>query len=145
MRRTKPIEERLFPRIDATGPCWLWTGAKSIGGYGVISQGPRDATGTRMVHRAVWELLVGEIPDGYELDHLCRVRACCNPDHLELVTRAENVARGSQRAGINRKDACIKGHPFTPENTTRNHRQRFCRACAIERNRQYRARKKASS
>lgn len=144
MRRSAPIEERLFPRIDATGPCWLWTGAKAVNGYGVIGRGPRNATGTRLVHRIVWELLVGEIPDGYDLDHLCRVRACCNPDHLEPVTRAENVARGGRRAGVNRGTACVNGHPFTPENTKRNHRQRLCRTCANERNRQYRARKKAN-
>lgn len=141
MRAAKPIEERLFPKVDATGICWLWTGAKNRGGYGVINRGRRF--GTVVVHRAVWELLVGPIPEGTELDHVCRVRACCNPDHLEPVTRAVNVARGSQRAGAPRKTHCKSGHRFTPENTLPNgDHGRACRECVNAANRRYRARQK---
>lgn len=141
MRRARPIEERLFPKVDATGICWLWTGATNRGGYGVISKGRRE--GAVIVHRTVWQLLVGPIPDGTELDHLCRVRSCCNPDHLEPVTRAVNVARGSQRSGAPRKTNCINGHPFTPENTLPNGPHgRACRQCMNAANRRYRARKK---
>ena len=141
MRAAKPIEERLFPKVDATGICWLWTGAKNRGGYGVISKGRRQ--GAAIVHRAVWELLVGPIPAGTELDHVCRIRACCNPDHLEPVTRAVNVARGSRRAGVQRQTRCRNGHRFTPENTLPNGpRGRACRECKNDANRRYRARKK---
>lgn len=93
--KQKPLEERVFSRIDADGPCWLWTGALNRKGYGVIQRGDRDM-GTALVHRVVWELLVGLVPLGLDLDHLCRVRACCNPDHLEPVTRAVNTARGAR-------------------------------------------------
>ncbi|MFE9844749.1 HNH endonuclease signature motif containing protein [Streptomyces goshikiensis] len=141
MRAVKSIEERLFSKVDATGICWLWTGAKNRGGYGAISKGRRD--GAAIVHRVVWELLVGPIPDGSDLDHLCRVRACCNPDHLEPVTRAVNVARGSHAAGVQRRTHCKNGHAFTPENSRPNGpRGRACRTCVNEANRRYRARKK---
>jgi hypothetical protein len=141
MRAAKPIEERLFSKVDATGICWLWTRAKARNGYGVINLGRQS--GTRVVHRVVWELLVGPIPDGTELDHVCRVRACCNPDHLEPVTRAVNVARGSRRAGAQRQTQCRNGHRFTPENTLPNGlRGRACRECKNDANRRYRARKK---
>lgn len=99
-RAVVPLADRLFPKLDASGPCWLWTGALNRYGYGHISRGRR--LGAVRVHRAVWELLVGPIADGLELDHVCRVRHCCNPDHLEPVTRAVNVARGARRAGTAR-------------------------------------------
>lgn len=141
MRAVKPIEERLFAKVDATGICWLWTGAKNRGGYGAISKGRRE--GAAVVHRVVWELLVGPIPEGADLDHLCRVRACCNPDHLEPVSRAVNVARGSHRAGAPRRTHCKRGHAFTAENSIPNGPNgRACRICTTEAKRRYRARKK---
>lgn len=144
MRTAKPIAERLFPKVDAAGICWLWTGAKYRSGYGAINQG--GDKGVTVVHRVVWQLLVGPIPDGTELDHLCRVRACCNPDHLEPVTRAENVARGSQRAGVPRRTHCKNGHEYTPENTLPNGGHgRACRTCMNAANRRYRLRQKEAS
>lgn len=140
-RQARPFEERLFAKVDAAGPCWLWTAAKNRGGYGVINRGRRE--GVAIVHRAVWELLVGPIPEGTELDHVCRIRACCNPDHLEPVTRAVNVARGARRAGAQRKTHCKNNHRFTPENTLPNGpRGRACRKCMNAANRRYRARQK---
>lgn len=138
-RPEQPLEDRLFPRIDADGPCWLWTGAINPNGYGVINLGGRDA-GTAPVHRVVWELLVGLIPPGLDLDHLCRIRHCCNPDHLDPVTRAENVARGSYAAGRPRGFRC--GHPDTPENTADTGRNRTCRTCKNATSRRYRAAQK---
>lgn len=144
MRATVPVEDRLFPKLDADGPCWLWTGAKNRGGYGVINQG--RTVGVAIVHRFVWELLVGPIPPGADLDHLCRVRECANPDRLEPVSRAVNVARGAHRAKAPRRTECVKGHPFTPENTLPNgDHGRACRQCKNESNRAYRAKKKAAS
>jgi hypothetical protein len=97
------------------------------------------------VHRVVWEILVGPIPAGADMDHLCRVRACCNPDHLEPVSRAVNVARGSARAGAPRHTECPNGHLLTPENTARNGRsRRTCRTCKNEASRRYRTRKALS-
>ena len=79
----------LFDRITVTETCWLWTGPKYHNGYG-------QARGGR-VHRLMYEALVGPIPDGLELDHLCRIRECVNPEHLEPVTRAENARRARTR------------------------------------------------
>jgi hypothetical protein len=142
-RAAKPIEERLFPRIDASGDCWIWTGAiHKRNGYGVINKGRR--LGAARVHRVVWELLVGPVEPGLDLDHLCRVRACCNPDHLQPATRLTNVTRGSHGAGRPRGFRC--DHPNTPANTITTKRGTVtCRACMNASNVRYRLRKKASA
>lgn len=103
--------------ISETG-CWLWTGGVSAKNYGQISSSRIKSAGTRIAHRFAYELLVGPIPEGLTLDHLCRVRICVNPDHLEPVSSRENTLRGLAPAAENlRKAACIHGHEFTPENT----------------------------
>jgi hypothetical protein len=85
-----PLEERVWAKVEKTEGCWLWTAAISPNGYGkfMVSGRPVNA------HRLVYQLTVGPIPDGLDLDHLCRVRHCVNPDHLEPVTRSENLLRG---------------------------------------------------
>ena len=70
--------------------CWHWLGWESGNGYGKVSWQGRDS----MAHRVVYEIAIGAIPEGYLLDHLCRIRCCCNPDHLEPVTPLENTLRG---------------------------------------------------
>lgn len=92
-----PLLDRILRRVEV-GDCWTWLGAKTGAGYGAIGAGRRTG-GTVYVHRATYLLLVGPIPTGLELDHLCRNRACCNPDHLEPVTRQTNVDRGARRKG----------------------------------------------
>jgi hypothetical protein len=84
----------------------MWPGAKCGPGYGHLSRGGKSA-GNVLAHRVVYEALVGPIPEGLTLDHLCRVRACVNPDHLEPVTLAENFSRG------NRKTHCKNGHDLS--------------------------------
>lgn len=133
--RRAPLAERLWRRVDATGDCWTWTGYLAKTGYGQIADKPGPMAYT---HRVAWESLVGPIPDGMQLDHLCRNRACVNPDHLEQVASAVNTLRGhgpSARAA--RRQTCAQGHPYSDENTYRHPKQRMCRVCRRERDRAY--------
>lgn len=87
-----PDETRWMRKVSVESPgCWMWTAGSERLGYGVYSVQGRSVR----AHVYVWELLVGPVPDGLELDHLCRRRLCCNPDHLEPVTHLVNVQRGA--------------------------------------------------
>lgn len=145
-RRPIPLAERFWPKVDAAGPCWEWTGALIKGGYGTIR---RAGAGSPMdcAHRVAYELLVGPIPEGLHLDHLCRNRRCVNPDHLEPVTCAENLRRGVSFSAINgAKTACVNGHPFTKANTYLTREGwRQCRTCRSARDAAARARKRAAA
>lgn len=89
----KPVIDRLMEKVDFTSTeCWLWTGALSRKGYGHISA-PGRRGGTLQVHVVVYEFLYGPVPEGLELDHLCHVRNCVRPSHLEAVTHAVNLRR----------------------------------------------------
>lgn len=125
--RTKPVDEL----IDKTEGCWLWLGTITPNGYGIYHY-----KGTRQsAHRAVYETKVGPIPEGFVIDHLCRNRACVNPDHLEPVTQKTNVNRGNQMI---LKTHCIRGHLRADPNLY-YHRlkdgrlKRLCRACQLQR------------
>ena len=126
------LEDRFWSRVDKTDGCWLWTGALVTGGYGSIGLGQRR---NGLAHRVSYELHVGPIPNGLQIDHLCRVRRCVNPAHLDVVTIRENVLRGEGiTARYARKTHCAHGHEFTEENTRRTRTNgRVCRTC--ERNR----------
>jgi hypothetical protein len=132
-----PVEERLWRRVQKGGPddCWLWLGATNGNGYGVIGVGSRAVGDLKhaYVHRIAWELERGQIPEGLEIDHLCRTRMCVNIRHLALVTHAENNRRGMGLVGINsRKTHCPAGHPYDEANTYRapgSPNDRHCRAC----------------
>lgn len=115
--------------------CWTFEGPK-VNGYGVAWV---DGVKAR-VHRAAYEVLVGPIPDGLVLDHICRNRACYNPAHLEPVTTSENLRRSPLmgRAKLS-KTHCPAGHPYSGENLYTNPKgARICRACAAESTRKYR-------
>lgn len=121
----KPIEERIWGHILKTDECWLWKGATSRG-YGYVSVSGKK----RPAHRVVYELLEGEIPGDLQLDHLCRVRNCVNPSHLEPVTCQENVRRGNAPTALNAlKMTCPVGHPYSEENTYTCRAKRYCRTC----------------
>ena len=88
--------ERFWPKVNLLGDCWLWLAYVNHGGYGRFRVGSMTDGTRRTVnaHRWAYEHLVGPIPEGLDLDHLCRVPGCVNPEHLEPVTHRENVARG---------------------------------------------------
>jgi hypothetical protein len=123
------------PDVLDTG-CWLWPGRKCAGGYGQVS----TPTGFKMVHRWVYEHFCGPIPEGKELDHLCRRRNCANWQHHEPVTHRTNVRRG---ASMETKTRCVHGHAYEGANIGWTGGHRVCRACARHKSAAYRARKKA--
>lgn len=138
MTNVRPPVERVLSRvvIDGDTGCWLFNGALSTRGYGKIAIAPRGSVAP--AHRVTYEALVGSIPGGLELDHLCRTRRCVNPAHLEPVTSRENILRGEgMGARYARRDRCKHGHLFTKANTAfRNEGGRVsrrCRACTNER------------
>lgn len=119
------------------GPCILWEGATQSKGYGSETD---HRGGTRLVHRRVWEEACGPIPDGMTIDHLCTQKTCINPDHMEVVTRAENSRRKNER-----QTHCKRGHALSGDNvrlTPRGDRvHRVCRECARIHNADYVARR----
>ena len=122
--------DRFWARVDKSGECWLWTAYRRSDGYGQFRIGVRVVR----AHRYAYELLVGPIPEGLILDHLCRVRNCVNPAHLEPVTQGENVRRGlagGPAAGLRMraKTHCLQGHPYDEENTRWYKGWRYCRTC----------------
>lgn len=128
--------ERFWNKVDMAGDCWIWTGAHIPQGYGVFRLTSQK---TAVAHRVAYELLVGPIPEGAQLDHLCRRRDCVNPDHLEPVTGSENVQRGLTSKRVRMKAVCKYGHPFTPENTGTWGGKRYCRTCRNAWTRRYRS------
>jgi hypothetical protein len=137
--RSPPVQQRL---ADLSMPvpfcgCIVWLGPTSQAGYAKI--------GVRLVHRIVWELLNGPIPDGLQIDHLCRVRCCINPDHLEPVTPRVNTLRGNAPAILVARYrsilTCPRGHPYSADNTYVDPRGwRQCIVCQQRRGREHRER-----
>jgi hypothetical protein len=107
-----------WSKVKQEGDCWVWTGYTNPEGY---------AGGDGRQHRRVYEQMVGDIPEGLTLDHLCRRPACLNPEHLDPVPIAINIQRGERAT----RKSCLNGHPFTPENTylRPSGGKRQCRAC----------------
>lgn len=135
-KAARELESRFFARVEKTSTCWLWSGQMNPYGYGHFEVKRKRIR----VHRWSYEHHVGPILEGFVIDHLCRVRNCVNPDHLEAVTSAENTRRGE----VATRTHCLKGHEYTPENTVmistpsnpRPYRQ--CRECLRDRDRRRR-------
>lgn len=129
------MPERISRRITRTPQCWSWIGPVNSSGYG----NARYCGRVEGVHRIAYLVWIGPIPEGMEVDHLCRMRRCVNPDHLELVTRRENNRRVASLT-----TQCPNGHEYDEENTNIRHRKgwvlRECRKCSRARNREYRRR-----
>lgn len=132
MARAIPVSERFWDKVEKTDSCWNWTAQIALDGYGKI----RNRDGSTLAHRVAYELIVGPIPEGLEIDHLCRNRRCVNPEHMEPVTKYENFRRGYSPASENgRKTHCVHGHPLVEGNIyyEKNGRHRHCKTCVLAR------------
>ena len=132
MRTSLSFKQRVegfWDKTRMTGSCWNWIGSLNPKGYGQYYDGVKPIK----AHRFSYELFKGKIPEGLQLDHLCRNRKCVNPNHLEIVTNKENVLRGVGMSAANsRKTHCSKGHAFTLENTYNYRKTRACKKCRYE-------------
>lgn len=131
----RPAAERFWAKVNKTETCWLWTGCSaSKWGHGKFM----DRGKNWKAHRWAYEALVGPIPEGLTLDHLCRVPACVNPSHLEPVTLAENVRR--QGAAVTH---CPQGHPLSGSNlyVVPKSGHRKCRTCRAAADRRHKAKR----
>ena len=122
------IPERIakkFTRPSDT-ECWVWTASGNHGGYGYVSFNGRQ----QVAHRVLYQILVGPIPEGLTLDHLCRNRRCVNPAHLDPVSNRENILRGTSRSALRAKQThCKYGHPLSGENLKLKGTERVCLTC----------------
>ena len=132
MPRSKlSTEERIQRRVNVVDAgyktsCWLWSGPLRKDGYAHCSVGGK----MMLVHRVAYELSIGPVSKTSDLDHLCRNRHCCNPDHLEPVTRRENIRRGGKGVLFT---TCKNGHQVNAQNTYVDERGWWCRLCDRER------------
>ena len=120
--------QRFWTKVRKSPGCWQWTDKPGDHGYGTLSIDNR----THLAHRLAYEWLVGEIPAGSQLDHLCRNRSCVNPTHLEVVAQRENILRGTSPSALNAvKTHCDHGHEFDAANTyiRPDNGARMCREC----------------
>ncbi|WP_082495327.1 HNH endonuclease signature motif containing protein [Aeromicrobium sp. Leaf291] len=133
---TEALPARFWSKVNKTETCWIWTGNTSPDGYGRFLG--HSEFGTSLPHRISWQAAKGPVPDGLELDHLCQVRKCVNPDHLEAVTHAENIRRA-----VERRTHCPKGHPRADNWVSDYAGGHRCLACRRAANAAYMRRRRA--
>lgn len=126
------LPEKFWRNVEVSQDgCWRWTKGLNHAGYArfpVVSEGRRQH---RRIHRLTYEVFVAPLTPGLTIDHLCRVRNCCNPAHLEEVTQRENTLRGDTLNAANvLKTHCPQGHPYSADNTYVNRGRRNCRICS---------------
>ena len=139
--KIKNTPDKILARVITGDGCWTWDGYVEGNGYCRTMINKKR----QLVHRVIYELLVGEIPSDLQLDHLCRNTRCCNPKHLEPVTAKVNTLRGVGPSAINsKKTHCINGHEFTVENTyiRKDNNTRRCKRCQYIRVKSYQDRNK---
>lgn len=120
------ILTRFFARVDDSGgpdSCWQWTGALNSNGHAQFWY----AGQMRGAYRLLWAWIHGDLHEGLELDHVCKNKRCVNTSHLEEVTHKVNSQRAMK--GVLRKTHCLRGHPYTPENTYTYRGVRTCKTC----------------
>ncbi len=130
LRASAPIRFWGFVGLESSDSCWNWVGARDRHGYGRFQLG--IGHGVVQSHRYAFELLVGPIPSGLQLDHLCRNPSCVNPAHLEPVTARVNTLRGNTVTAANAaKTHCLRGHPLSGHNLLlrKDNSSRTCRVC----------------
>ncbi len=156
MPKGQTLEERFLDKVyhEPNTGCWLWGGAAtgisttSIGGYGAIRLGAEDGSRQIYAHQLSYMLYHGPVPEGLEIDHLCSVRLCVNPDHLEAVTALVNTRRIHERGRcpnhFKYKTHCPAGHPYSGDNlyVPPSGVGRYCRACGKVREEQRKARRR---
>ena len=131
--------DRFWAKVEV-GDCWQWTASTTGGGYGQFF--PGDGRRWR-AHRWLWTQLVGPLPEGLEADHMCRNPRCVNPDHIRIVTKAENLLARPSIQAAKAKTHCKSGHVFTEENTyITSEGRRQCRTCNRNRRRARKARQR---
>jgi hypothetical protein len=147
----RPDQRYIHDRVTVTPDgCWLWNGYinDARGGYGTASWKDEGRSNTRSSHKLAYEIFRGPVPSGLELDHaVCQQKICCNPHHLEAVTKAENSRRNAERGVATNRNAkltsCTKcGKPFDMVTSSG---RRTCRSCVNAYYREWRARKKEKS